>query len=84
MLASARAGAVVLASARAGAVVLASARAAVLALRTCCLPVTTSTLGRDPVLEIGSSHSSSCLAIFFFFFLIPPVAFPATPKDAVA
>ena len=39
------------------------------ALRTWCLPVTTSKLGRDPVLEIGSSHSSFCLAqIFIYFF----------------
>ena len=50
------------------------------------LLVTTSKLGRDLVLEIGSSHSSFYLAqkIFFFFFQSPPVAFPATPKDAVA
>ena len=56
--------------AHAGAVVCAGARAAAPALHTCCLPVTTSTLGRDPVLEIGSSHSSFCLAqkCFFFFF----------------
>ena len=51
------------------------------------LPVATSKLGRDLVLEISSSHSSFCLAQkkkIFFFFQTPPVAFPATPKDAVA
>ena len=54
--------------ARAGAVVRAAAHAAAPALRTCCLPVTSSTLGRDLVLEIGSSHSSFCLAQEFLFF----------------
>ena len=49
--------------ARTGAVVHAAAPA----LCTCCLPVTTSKLGRDPVLEIGSSLSSLCLAQIFFF-----------------
>ena len=43
--------------------------------RAGALPVTTPNLGRDPTLEIGSSHSSFCLAQFFFFFQIPPVAF---------
>ena len=59
----------------------AAARTAAPALRTYCLPVTTSKLGRDPVLEIGSSHSSFCLTLKkFFFFSNPPVAFPATPR----
>ena len=53
---------------RNSAVMRAAARATTLALRTCCLPVTTSTPGRAPVLEIGSSHSSFCLARKKFFF----------------
>ena len=68
--------------ARAGAVVRAAARAAVPTLRTSYLPVTTSTLGRDPVLEIGSSHSSCCLAHKFFYFLFfkASSSFPAAPR----
>ena len=65
--------------ARAGTVVRATARTAAPALRTCCLPVTTSKLGHDLVLEIGSSHSSFCLAqkkkILLLFFSKPLVAF---------
>ena len=62
-------------------------RATAPALCTYCLLVTTSTVGRDLVLEIGSSHSSFCLAqkknFAFFFFQSPPVAFHATPPHAV-
>ena len=59
-----------------------TARTTAPALRTCCLLVTTSTLGRDPVLEIGSSHSSFCLAQKknFFFFFQSSSSFPATPR----
>ena len=56
----------------------AAAHAAAPALRTCCLPVTRSTLGRDLVLEIGSSHSSFCLAQEFLFFFKTSSSFPAT------
>ena len=56
-----------------GAVVHAAARAAAPALRTWCLPVMTSKPGRDPVLEIGNSHSSFCLTQIFFS--KPSVAF---------
>ena len=54
--------------ASAGAVVRAAARTAAPALRTCCSPVTTSKPGHDPMLEIGSNHSSFCLTPKFFFF----------------
>ena len=37
--------------------------------------VATSNMGRDPMLEFGSSHSSFCLAPIFFFSSNPPVAF---------
>ena len=61
---------------RTSAVVGVATCAAAPTLRTWCLPVTTSKLGRDPVLEIGNSHSSFCLAQnFLFFFSKPPVAF---------
>ena len=65
-------------------VVHAAARAATPALRTWCLPVTTSKLGHDPVLEISSSHSSLCLAQNFFFQNPPlallPLVRPYSPK----
>ena len=65
-------------SARAGAVVRATAHA----LRTCCPPVTTSKPGRDPVLEIGSSHSSflPCKKKFIYLFFKTSSSFPATPR----
>ena len=48
---------------------------------TCCPSVTTSKPGRDQVLEIGSSHSSFCLAPkFFYFFFQTSSSFPATPR----
>ena len=63
---------------RASTVVGFAARAAAHALHTWCLLVTTSKLGHDPVLEIGSIYSSLWLEKKKIFFFKASSSFPAT------